>query len=138
MPIADGISNRLVNLEGAFGRVFERAMDWADEDFRREIESVRWNWPNETIRSNGQPVGSPRDIVDIGGLRDSQRRENQTDITTDFVWTGGGSKAYALEVHDGYTSKGGSKMPARAFTEDTVFRLNDIVESLIAYEVTNG
>jgi hypothetical protein len=138
MPVTDGISNRLVNLEGAFGRVFERAMDWAGEDFRREIESVRWDWPNETIRSNGQPVGSPRNIVDIGGLRDSQRRENQTDITTDFVWTGGDSKAYALEVHDGYTSKGGSKMPARAFTDDTLFRLNDIVESLIADEVTNG
>ena len=138
MPIADGISNRLVDLEGAFGRVFERAMDWADEDFRREIESVRWNWPNETIRSNGQPVGSPRDIVDIGGLRDSQRRENQTDITTDFVWTGGGSKAYALEVHDGYTSKAGNRMPARAFTEDTISRLDQVIGGLTSREVRNG
>lgn len=138
MPVNDGISNRLVKLEGAFGRVFERAMDWADEDFKREIEAVKWDWPNNTIRSTGEAVGSPRDIVDTGGLRDSQRRENQTELTTDFVWTGGDGKAYALEVHDGYTSKGGQRLPARPFTEDTVFRLNGIVESLIVDEVRNG
>lgn len=142
MPVQDGISNRLVTLKGAFGRVFEGAMDWADEDFRREIETIKWPknepWPNKTIRSNGEEVGSPRDIVDTGGLRDSQKRENQTALNTDFVWTGGDGKAYALEVHDGYTSKGGQRMPARPFTEDTVFRLNSIVESLIIEEVRNG
>lgn len=129
----------MVRLEGAFGRVFERAMDWADEDFKREIEAVRWKWPNETIRSNGLPVGSPRDIVDTGGLRDSQKRENQTTLTTDFVWRGGDGKAYASEVHDGYRSKSGGRMPARPFTQDTVFRLTDVIDSLIVDEVrSNG
>lgn len=143
MPVQDGISNRLVRLDGAFSRVFERAMDWADEDFKNEIETVKWpangSWPNETQRRNGDTVGSPRDIVDMGGLRDSQKRENQTEFTTDFVWTGGDGKEYALEVHDGYASKGGRRLPARPFTEDTVFRLNSIVESLIVEEVrSNG
>jgi hypothetical protein len=138
VPVQDNISNRLVKLEKAFGRVFQEAMNWAENDFREEIQAVKWGWPGTTIRKSGEEARTTRNIVDIGGLRDSQRRENQTDITTDFVWTGGGSKAYALEVHDGYTNKGGSKMPARAFTGDTVFRLNDIVESLITDEVTNG
>lgn len=42
MPVQDGIVNRLVMLEGAFGRVFEQAMDWADEDFKNEIEAIKW------------------------------------------------------------------------------------------------
>lgn len=143
MPVKDGISNRLVKLDGAFGRVFERAMDWAEEDFKNEIEAVKWplneKWPNATKRRTGATVESPRDIVDTGGLLNSQRRENQSEFTTDFVWTGGNGKEYALEVHDGYTSKSGKRLPARPFTEDTVFRLNSIVESLIVEEVrSNG
>lgn len=139
MPVQDGISNRIVMLEGAFGRVFEQAMDWADEDFKREIEAVKWEWPNRTIRSNGRLVDSPRDIVDTGSLRDSQRRENQTEVSTDFVWTGGSGGGYALEVHDGSTSKSGKRMPARPFTEETVSRLDEIVNSLFKREVgANG
>lgn len=139
MPIRDGVSNNLVKLEGAFGRVFERAMDWANEDFRREIEAVKWRWPRKTRRSDGSFVESPRDIVDTGGLRDSQKRENQTQLTTDFVWTGGDGQAYASKVHDGWVTKGGVRMPARAFTDATIFRLAKVVDSLIVEEVrSNG
>ncbi len=138
MPIQDDATNRLVNLENAFGRVFERAMDWAEKDFKEEIEAVKWNWPNDTTRANGSAVGSPRDIVDLGGLRDSQTRENESQYSVDFVWTGGEGRSYALEVHDGYRSKGGQSLPARSFTNGTVSRLNTIVDSLIVEEVRNG
>lgn len=139
MSIQDGVTNRLVHLENAFGRVFLSAMDWAEEDFRREIEATKWNWPNETERKNGERVGSPRDIVDTGQLRDSQRRENVSEETTDFVWTGGDGRAYALEVHDGYTSRGGNRMPARPFTDETIAQINDVVNALIVREVkANG
>lgn len=138
MPIEDGVTNRLVHLKNAFGRVFEKAMDWAEQDFKSEIEAVKWDWPNETVRSNGSIAGTTRDIVDTGGLRDSQRRENEGSLSTDFVWTGEGGRAYASYVHDGYTSKGGQRMPARAFTEGTVSRLDTIIDSLIVDEVRNG
>jgi hypothetical protein len=123
-----------VRLEGAFGRVFERAMDWAEEDFRKEIEAQKWNWPNNTKRDNGSEAGTVRDIVDLGGLRDSQKREDFGQEKTDFTWTGG-AKAYALYVHDGYTTKGGRRMPARPFTENTINELPSIVEKLLAKEV---
>ena len=48
MPVNDGLTNRLVRLESSVSRVFKKAMDWAEEDFRREIESKKWDWPNET------------------------------------------------------------------------------------------
>jgi hypothetical protein len=120
------------------GEIFRQAMDWAEEGFRQEIEEVKWTWPRETIRRNKTPAGSPRDIVDLGGLRNSQRRENINENQTAFVWTGGEGRAYALEVHDGYTSKAGNRMPARAFTEDTISRLDQVIGGLTSREVRNG
>jgi hypothetical protein len=83
-------------------------------------------------------VGSPRDIVDLGGLRNSQKRENMSEDHTTFVWTGGEGKAYALEVHDGYSSKANNRMPARAFTEETIAKLDEVIGGLVSREVKNG
>lgn len=147
VSVSDGISNRLVTLERAFGRVFESAMDWAEEDFKKEIMAEKWPegtaWPNPTKRQNGQTVGSPRDIVDLGGLLRSQKREDFGQETTVFTWTGedrgGGEQAYALEVHDGYVSKGGNRMPARPFTDNAIMRLPDVVDQLLTMEArSNG
>ena len=137
MPVSDNVTNRLVRLEAAVGRVFKKAMDWAEEDFRREIEEAKWKWPGETKRRNKTTAGSPRDIVDLGGLRDSQRRENISEDRTDFIWTGGEGKSYALEVHDGYTSKSGNRVLPRPFTENTISRLGEVVSNLISREVRN-
>jgi len=137
VPVSDNVTNRLVRLEAAVGRVFKKAMDWAEEDFRREIESKKWGWPSETKRRNKATVNSPRDIVDLAGLRDSQKRENIGDNVTVFTWTGGEGRSYALEVHDGYTSKGGVDMPARAFTDETISRLNEVIGGLISQEAQN-
>jgi len=143
VPVSEDISTRLVQLEGAFGRVFESAMDWAEEDFRKEITAEKWKWPRNTKRRNGSEAGSPRDIVDLGGLLRSQRRQDIGEDTTVFVWTGEGKdgeeKAYALEVHDGYTAKSGARMPARAFTDNAVTSLPSVVNQLLTMEVkANG
>lgn len=138
MPVSDNVTNRLVRLEGVFGGVFVKAMEWAEDNFRQEIEARKWDWPRETKRRNKSTVESPRDIVDLGGLRDSQRRENMGENHTAFVWTGGEGKAYALEVHDGYSSKGGNRMPARAFTEETISKLDEVINGLVSQEVRNG
>ena len=143
MPVQDKISNRLVKLERAFGRVFQEAMNWAEEDFQKEIQAVKWEWPRITMRKSGEEAGTTRNIVDLGGLMSSQKRENIGEDRTVFVWTGadenGSKKAYALEVHDGYVSKGGNKMPARAFTDNAIQQLPEIVDKLITREVrANG
>ena len=138
MPVSDNVTNRLTHLEGALGGIFTKAMDWAEDDFRREIEAEKWDWPRETKRRSGPTVGSPRDIVDLGGLRNSQKRENISEDHTAFVWTGGEGKAYALEVHDGYSSKAGNRMPARPFTEETIAKLDEVIGGLVSREVKNG
>lgn len=138
MPVSDNVTNRLIHLEGALGGIFAKAMDWAEDDFRQEIEAEKWDWPRETKRRSGPTVGSPRDIVDLGGLRNSQKRENTGEGHTAFVWTGGEGKAYALEVHDGYSSKAGNRMPARPFTEETIAKLDEVISDLVSREVKNG
>jgi hypothetical protein len=138
VPVSDNVTNRLIHLEGALGGIFTKAMDWAEDDFRREIEAEKWGWPRETKRRSGPTVGSPRDIVDLGGLRNSQKRENISEDHTAFVWTGGEGKAYALEVHDGYSSKAGNRMPARPFTEETIAKLDEVISDLVSREVKNG
>lgn len=44
-------------------------------EFQESIESDVWFWPSTTIRSTGEVVDSPRNIVDTGSLRDSQSIE---------------------------------------------------------------
>ena len=138
MPVSDNVTNRLIHLEGAFGGIFTKAMDWAEDDFRREIEAEKWGWPKETKRRSGPTVGSPRDIVDLGGLRNSQKREGMSENRTAFVWTGGEGKAYALEVHDGYSSKANNRMPARPCTEETIAKLDEVIGGLVSRAVKNG
>lgn len=136
MSVSDGISNRLITLERAFGRVFESAMDWAEEDFKNEITSKKWKWKGldqTTHRKNGEFVSEPRDIVDLGGLLRSQKREDVGQEKTVFTWTGEG-RIYALYVHDGYTTRSGEKMPARPFTDNAIMRLPGVVDQLLTME----
>jgi hypothetical protein len=43
------------------------------EALHKALEGSYWNWPNETLRKNGRIVSSPRNIVDTGKLKKSQK-----------------------------------------------------------------
>jgi hypothetical protein len=121
--------NRLVKLRGINQRVFAGAMDWADNDFDQQILSEQWDWKGPdfvTRRKNGQEVTEPRDIVDTSALLNSKRREDSAGSITEFEWT----VPYAEGVHDGYVAKGGSRNPARPWTEPTIEDLDEIIEGL--------
>ena len=47
-------------------------MDEVAQNATTAIETDRWQWANTTVRSDGSVVGTLRDIVDTGKLRDSQ------------------------------------------------------------------
>lgn len=51
-------------------RVTANALADASKD---ALKTARWSWPGSTVRTNGQTVGSPRNIVDTGRLLGSQR-----------------------------------------------------------------
>lgn len=66
---------------------------WADEmeavdaAMTEAISDERYQWPNQTQRSNGDIAGTTRDIVDTGGMRDSQYKNTITPDHTEFGWT---------------------------------------------------
>lgn len=78
-----------------------------------EIAAVKWNWPNRTVRQNGEVVDSPRDIIDEGTLRNSQRisfEAGKDTVTGEVAWTAD----HAISVHQGANG------PARPFTHAAI------------------
>ena len=58
--LGDAIKDSFVKLSSNFGGKMQDS-----------IQSPIWNWPRHTLRKSGDLVGSPRDIVDLGGLINS-------------------------------------------------------------------
>ena len=71
--------------------------DYLPNSFKGEITAKKWEWNgNVTVRKNGDTVTTPRDIVDLGTLRDSYRLE-QRGLTYRHIW----ATDYAALVYEG-------------------------------------
>jgi hypothetical protein len=120
--------NRWEDLYGINQRTFERAMDWADNNFDQQMASEEWRWnENQTRRKNGQLVGSPRDIIDTGDLLQSKERVQVNRSTVDFIW----KDDVAELVHDGGTTKNGGAYPARPWTEPVLDEIDDMIGTML-------
>lgn len=85
-----------------------------DAEFQDQITSVKWDWPRKTRRKNGRTVNSPRDIVDLGNLRDSQRDRQVSRYAIEWIW----DVDYSAIVHNGAVLKGGGEVPGREWTKE--------------------
>lgn len=80
--------------------------------FKTEISASQFSWPNVTKRRNGKVVRSPRDIVDTGAFRASQRRRTEGSRGTELVYSWGNSSVpYASIILKGYSTKNGTYPP---------------------------
>lgn len=61
------------NYRGDIGEAFQAMAGELHGAILNAIEDRRWEWDRPTRRRNGQTVGTPRDIVDQGTLRDRQQ-----------------------------------------------------------------
>jgi hypothetical protein len=77
--------------------------------FKEELEREQFSWPRETRRRNGSVVGSPRNIVDLGGLRRSQERKRSSATELTYRW----NAPYAALVLTGYETSRGTIVPGR-------------------------
>ncbi|MFZ9570176.1 MAG: hypothetical protein ACO28M_10085 [Vulcanococcus sp.] len=78
--------------------------------FQDSIVEVRaYNWPNLTIRKNGQLAEASRNIVDTGAFKLSQERTMLNATTCLFTW----NVPYSSLILTGYTTKAGNIMPPR-------------------------
>jgi len=84
----------------------------ADDAFKGAIAQERYDWPNLTQRRNGQVAGSPRNIVDLGNLLNSQAYQQVAPLEYSFSW----SAPYAAINHEGGQFKNGRRFTARPWT----------------------
>jgi hypothetical protein len=80
--------------------------------YQASFNPSAWPWPRETQRRVGT-VGSPRNIVDLGSLRQSGHYSFSDPFTMEAVW----SASYATAVHEGARLRNGTILPARPWTD---------------------
>lgn len=82
---------------------------------KEEIQTPQFAWPRSTKRRNGQTVSSPRDIVDLGGMLRSQRRDRPSATELRYTWEPKSSNGfmYAGLILTGYTTSKGTVVPGR-------------------------
>ena len=80
--------------------------------YQASFNPSAWPWPRETRRRVGT-VGSPRNIVDIGTLRQSGTYGFPDPFTMEARW----SANYATAVHEGARLRNGTILPARPWTD---------------------
>ena len=96
------------------------------QEINFQIEDTKWDWPRETVRKNGTVVGSPRDIVDKGDLKNSQFIEDVSDVYKLIGYTA----EHAPLVHEGYEIERNdgtvTDVPARRFIDTAIEDYNPI------------
>lgn len=99
-------------LNSIINKAFDVVVEVQAEAFQDAIASDIWEWPRDTVRSDGSVVGSPRDAVDTGELYDSLVI-SRTVNAAQYEW----EADHATIVHDGATTTSGTELPARPWTK---------------------
>lgn len=115
MPKYTSNKHRIVH---ALESAFQETTRELSEAIQNNFELIIWDWPNKTRRTDGTLVGSPRDVIDTGALRASQRLSFPAANTGSIVW----NIHYALKVFLGNTEPDGRVHPPRNVPEETLKR----------------
>jgi len=94
-----------------------------DTAFADKLSSREYDWPGQTVRSDGSVVSSPRDIIDTGALDSSQQLLRSRGEWL-WLWTA----PHALIVHEGATLRNGGEYPARRWTRRAVIAYKPLVK----------
>lgn len=127
------VGGEFLNPERIVNKLTKAFETWTRFDvndyFRDQFLEDRWPYNGETKRKNGQVVGSPRDIFDLGELYRSGRdsfsiTQGGNDITASWDWDAENSsgRAYAWYVHEGL----GTNRSPRPWTD--VFQQQDLFD----------
>ncbi len=110
-----------VNLKrAAVRRALEAAFETTVRDYGQQMgltfKLAVFDYPRTTRRKNGDTVGSPRDVYDLGGLSDSQSVQKVSSTAFKFEW----KAPYAAVTFLGGTTKTGLVIPARNVPHKTL------------------
>ena len=90
-------------------------LDVAQEQLDLLEENI-WDWPRDTKRENGEIVGSPRDIIDRGELKESFELIEDSPHEWRYFY----GAAHADKVHNGAYLSNGTELPARPWIDEAV------------------
>jgi hypothetical protein len=77
----------------------------------RQITSVKWFWPNQTVRRfSREVVGSPRDIVDSGTLLRSRQEPQVQNNAMTIKWQAPYALNVAVGKYGSYTNSSGDSV----------------------------
>ena len=99
-------------LSGKLQAVVKTTLAELFDEYQESFNPPAWSWPRETQRRVGT-VGSPRNIVDIGTLRQSGTYTFPDAYSMEARW----SAQYATAVHEGARLRNGTILPARPWTD---------------------
>ena len=100
-------------LDRAIAAAFEETAKELNDSFHQSIIDPKWKWDRVTVRRSGEVVSSPRNIVDLGTLRDSQDFKITANKVL-YTW----NVPYSLYVQYGYTTRSGTVVAGRDWVED--------------------
>lgn len=104
---------------------FEKsAMEFADEQIR-QLDTEDYRWPSITERSDGEEVGTPRDITDTGNLKDSLVVTKTSRFSYEYWY----DADYAAIVHEGGITSNGARYPDRPWIEDAA-KTMDLIKDI--------
>jgi hypothetical protein len=124
MAIIGAKITNIRSIENALIKAFEQ---WAEEDindshWKDQFQDEKWRHSPLTVRANGEQVGSPRDIYDLGALYESgvksyrfERTVNGVEANWHWDAKNRSGKEYAWYVHEGL---GTNEPYERRFTDD--------------------
>lgn len=125
MPDFEVKFNTLELLAGA-SEAFHQANEMMVGDVAREVVSNKWEWPRETIRERGDPVGSPRNIIDTTAFQRSQGNDRISETEHEHRF----DTDYALAVVLGAKLSNGTVLPARDVFKEPLEKLPKKFEGL--------
>jgi len=99
-------------LNGRLQEISRNTMVELFGQFQASFNPSAWPWPRTTKRRVGS-VSSPRNIVDIGTLRQSGNYQFAEPYIMQATW----SASYATAVHEGARLRNGTTLPARPWTD---------------------
>ncbi len=128
------VGGEFINPDRIVGKLAKAFETWARFDvndyFRDQFLEDKWPYDGETERKNGETVGSPRNIFDLGELYRSGRdsfsiSQGGVDITASWDWDAKNSsgRGYAWYVHEGLSTN----LSPRQWTD--IFQQKDLFDN---------
>jgi hypothetical protein len=120
------------DIEQRLERAWEKFSQRLEAQFTKEIGTKQFTWPTQYKTTRGsynrkgkgrESVGSPRDIIDSGALRQSIQRTQIGPFVYRYSW----NVDYSVYVLKGYRTSAGNQMPPRDWITPALAKLPPLV-----------